>query len=280
METIRCKICGTELEPEAGAAVCVCGVCGARQILPGAEGDALREREQRAAEAAARRAAFRTPGQIVTFGSYPQRADCEACRASEERDPIEWVVLEARGSESLLLSRHALDCRPYHSGTDSVTWETCALRGWLNGEFLQTAFDSRERGAILTTTVDNSDAQCCGRWTTTGGNDTRDKVFLLSYAEAHRFFGLEDWHDAGSTDNVRPRAAATPYAVSRGAFVSGDWQTADGEPSCWWWLRLPGKFQDDGSVVREDGAMLYFNVSRHNGCVRPAILLDTASDIL
>ena len=33
-----------------------------------------------------------------------------------------------------------LDCQPYNEEYDSVTWETCTLRAWLNGPFLNAAF--------------------------------------------------------------------------------------------------------------------------------------------
>ena len=64
-------------------------------------------------------------------------------------------------------------------------WEKCTLRSWLNGEFLQSAFSAKEQAAILMTAVDNSASQGYGKWNTDGGNNTRDQIFLLSYAEAN-----------------------------------------------------------------------------------------------
>lgn len=72
-----------------------------------------------------------------------------------------------------------------------MTWETCTLRSWLNSTFLNAAFSSEEQKAILTTTMDNSESQGNGQWSVTGGNNTEDRVFLLSYAEAKEFFNSD-----------------------------------------------------------------------------------------
>lgn len=47
------------------------------------------------------------------------------------------------------------------------------------------------------TTVDNSKAQGYSGYSTDGGNNTEDKVFLLSYAEANKYFGalVTDGHN-------------------------------------------------------------------------------------
>ena len=68
-------------------------------------------------------------GEYISFGHYPQTA------SGTDDMPIEWIVLEADGDSALLLSRYALDCQPFNTKQDFVTWETCTLRKWLNSDF-------------------------------------------------------------------------------------------------------------------------------------------------
>ena len=107
-------------------------------------------------------ASFDRVGSIVTFGRYEQDGD-------EENGPegIRWIVLDTQEGKSLLLSLYGLDAAPYHPKSKNITWKDCALRKWLNGEFLQTAFTKEEQQAILTTKVDNSASQGYSRWNTT-----------------------------------------------------------------------------------------------------------------
>lgn len=158
-----------------------------------------------AAAAAARDAKFAV-GNYVTFGRYPQT------KAGKDKTPIEWLVLARDGNKALLISRYGLDAQPYNKDNTSVTWETCTLRTWLNGMFYNKAFSSAEQAAILTTNVDNSKSQCYSGWNTSGGNNTQDKVFLLSYAEASKYFGV-----TYNSSNTKSRVAPTAYAIAQGA---------------------------------------------------------------
>ena len=126
-------------------------------------------------------------GDIITFGRYEQ--DNITIFGPE---PIEWIVLDVQDGKALLLSRYGLYPQKYNTEWIAVTWENCTLRAWLNDDFLNEAFSSEEQSSILVTEVDNSDAQCFD-WTTvegdktTGGNNTEDKIFLLSCAEANQY---------------------------------------------------------------------------------------------
>ena len=212
-----------------------------------------------------------TEKETVRFGSYEQDGD-----KSNGPEPIEWFVLEEDGGSALLISRYILDAPVYHGSRTDVTWETSDLRAWLNGPFLNTAFTPEEQEGILLSDVDNSRSQCCERWETTGGNDTRDAVFVLSYAEAcgagHAYF----------VDDVDRMSAPTDYALRRGAstqdnFHSGDHQ-ADGRPAGSWWLRSPATYQSDALIISNDGhwSGMYVNCD-HLG-VRPVIRIDPGSD--
>ena len=145
----------------------------------------------------------------------------------------------------------------------SVTWETCSLRTWLNGTFLNEAFSKDEQEAILVTDVDNSDSQGIGKWLydvfTKGGNDTRDKVFLLSCKEAERYF-----------DSDKSRVCVpTTYARAQGASAAGNGS---------WWLRSPGSRQSSASFVGRTGELSFTRVE-YKEEIRPALWINLESDI-
>lgn len=48
-------------------------------------------------------------GESVTFGRYPQT------ESGDDDTPIEWTVVSLDGDTALLISRHVLDCQPYHA---------------------------------------------------------------------------------------------------------------------------------------------------------------------
>ncbi len=197
-------------------------------------------------------------GAIITFGTYPQTS------AGKDSTPIKWVVLEydAYNNRALLLSLYALDCKPYNTNWTGITWETCSLRKWLNGTFLATAFSAKERTGIAVTTVDNSARQGYRGWNTSGGKNTEDYVFLLSYAEAWRYFG---------SDSER-QCEPTKYAAARGVFLYNN-------DHCWWWLRSPGPFPSTACDVFSDGVRDYIDVYYAYGAVRPALWVDLGADI-
>ena len=101
--------------------------------------------------------------------------------------------------------------KPYNEEWTDVTWETCTLRTWLNEDFYTTAFSKKERGYIAETLVKNEDNPEYG---TVGGNDTRDKVFLLSIGEATTYFDP----DPDAYGPAR-RAKVTEYAKAQGGWA-------------------------------------------------------------
>ncbi len=165
-------------------------------------------------------------GDYVRFGSFPQNK-------KRVKEPIEWLVLEVKGNEALLVSRYALQCIPYHHKKECMTWEDCDLRKWLNHDFLNKAFTAEEQRRIRLTEVVNDDNSV---FYTSGGNDTLDRVFCLSFAEAERYFKDD------SERRCQPAALAIPQC---GGFIH--------EGCCWWWLRSPGITPCDVAVVDTHG---------------------------
>ena len=207
---------------------------------------------------------YGTVGKTVTFGHYEQ--DDNSSNGAEE---IEWIVLDVQGDKALLLSRYGLDVKPFNNRTSAVTWETSSIRYWLNHDFLNSAFSQIEQDAIILTKVDNSLKQgyedCVS-----GGNDTQDKVFLLSCAETTLYFQNKE----------ERRLALTAYAIARGAHTSDyGYQTLDGKATGWWWLRSPGLAEHFAARVNCDGTINYrYNVNSTLVAVRPALWLDLESD--
>lgn len=212
-------------------------------------------------------------GNFVTFGTYPQTAD------GNDQTPIEWLVIARNGNKVLLISRYGLDYKPYNTSYAEVTWETCTLRTWLNTTFLKKAFSTAEQTAILTTTVDNSETQCYKGWRTKGGNNTQDKVFLLSYTEANKYFDVESYENGGAGENMKSRITTTAYAaVKVEQFISFNEDiTSDGEPSEVWWLRSPGNYQSTAAYVHTDGSLYPNFVDVAYNSIRPALWINLKS---
>ena len=132
-----------------------------------------------------------------------------------------------------------------------------------------------ERSAILTMNVDNSSGQGYSEWSTDGGNNTRDQVFLLSYAEANRYLGVT--YDNGN--NTKSRVAPTAYALAQGASASKSYKTEDDETAGWWWLRSPGYYGSYEAVVYRDGSLRGSIVDIGANVVRPVLWVNLESDI-
>ena len=193
-------------------------------------------------------------GDIVTFGRYEQDNDL-----TNGAEPIEWIVLDVQNGKSLLISRYALDCQPFNTTQTSVTWDRSTIRTWLNGEFLNDAFNSGSLACIKSTHVSATDGKN-PTYNTNPGSSTEDKVFLLSINEARNYF----------SSNQARQCAPTAYAESQGCHANTDTGT------CWWWLRSPGNSGNDAANVNNIGDTYYVgnDVSVSYG-VRPVIWVDT-----
>ena len=187
-------------------------------------------------------------GDTIPMGTYPQMG------ADDYDAPVDWMVLDVRGNEALVVSKLGIDCQPYHSRLEDVTWEDSSIRGWLNGVFYKAAFTSDEQEKIIKQTVPAEDNPI---YDTYGGSDTEDKIFLLSLSEVEHYLG----------SNGKRMCIATPYAVGNNAFVS----SSDG--GCWWLLRTPGETGNMVVSTNTDGSLDYDGgkVNSSRGVVRPAM---------
>ena len=183
------------------------------------------------------------PGDLLTLGRYDYDGD-----PTNGAEPVEWRVLAVEGGRALLISRHVLEEIDFHSVRDTVSWETCSLRSWLNGTFMQAAFDKRERQAIELTPCSNAASEGVpGK--STGGSATQDHVFLLSYQEAVQYF-----------KNNQDRIAYTRLPDGSDGAIKP------------WWLRSISETRKGTAVVERDGRCTATRAVVYEGiCVRPAM---------
>ena len=184
-------------------------------------------------------------GRSFTLGRYEQDNN-----RKNGPEPIRWVVLAREGDRVLVISRYVLDCKLYDEERKSVTWETCTLRAWLNGEFLNAAFDPDEQALIRMTRVT---ADPNPEYDVDPGADVEDKLFLLSVPEAVLYFlpdvtGIPKWK---VYEQSYPELLCQPtaYSAARGCAP----QSENGAAR--WWLRTPGLSASSASWVSRTGGI-------------------------
>ena len=199
-------------------------------------------------------------GATLKFGAYEQDND-----TANGKEQIEWLVLDVVDGKALVISKYVLDCIPFNSEYRDVTWETCTLRSWLNNQFINTAFTNTEKTMIPTVTVtaDQHPKYKNPQFDRDPGNDTQDKVFLLSIIESTRYF---------NSDTAR-QCAPTAYAIAQGCVIHNSGY-------CSWWLRTHGYAHNDAALISNGGYVLEngFDVHLFDG-VRPALWLDLTVNV-
>ena len=113
--------------------------------------------------------------------------------------------------------------------------------------------------------MDNSPEQNSEEYETDGGNNTNDRVFLLSYYEAYKLY---------FADNDARVCAPTTRAVAQ--TITMDRSKNAGN----WWLRSPGFFSSDALYVDAYGNSSSQGADFPYLCARPALWLDLDSEIL
>ncbi|MCR4784321.1 MAG: DUF6273 domain-containing protein [bacterium] len=177
-------------------------------------------------------------GDRFSLGRYPQGPNGEV-------EPITWRVLERDSDSLLVISEKCLDTKPYNDKPGNMTWAGCALRRWLNEEFVKEAFSKREQSLIKTSHLKNN-----------AGQPTEDHVFLLSVDEVGSLF------DSDSDLEIK----STAYAIKNGAHIL--------KGNAWWWLRSRGNRSDCAAYVGCYGIINSTTGSKVNsagGSVCPAL---------
>lgn len=209
-------------------------------------------------------------GRSFTLGLYEQDNNLK-----NGPEPIRWVILARDGDRVLVISRYVLDCKLYDEERRPVTWETCTLRAWLNGEFLTAAFDADELELIQTTHVT---ADPNPIYDVDPGADVDDKLFLLSLYEAESYFlpditGIAKWR---VYEQNYPELLCEPTAYSAAHGCAP--QSENG--SARWWLRTPGVSASSAAWVtrtggfRDQGSLVDCSNSLVVPGIRPAMWID------
>ena len=171
-------------------------------------------------------------GDHITFGRYEQDNDLK-----NGPEPIEWVVLDAKGDKLFLFSRYILDAQPFNTDLNNNIWGTSYLRDWLNQDFSKDAFSDAEKRAICLTEVDNSRKH--NQFTSPNGSDnTEDSLFLLSKSEFHHIFHAWPSEDASACEATK---YAKPKIEIRTDTGNMDAEYTENERFSPWWFRTPAR---------------------------------------
>lgn len=175
-----------------------------------------------------------------------------------EYAPIAWRVLGIDGDLALCASERCLDVCDYCNkainrkrffcGCDEVShinnYKNSNVRAFLNGAFFETAFSAKEKARIELTEIDNGDHTTKKQPNVYVCENTQDRVFLLSYAQASTLFA----------DNAARCKKATEYAKAQGcyAYATKDRKYNNSD----WWLRSPdAKYENCVRCVGDGGGI-------------------------
>ncbi|MDR2197091.1 MAG: DUF6273 domain-containing protein, partial [Coriobacteriales bacterium] len=192
---------------------------------------------------------------------------------------------------ALLISENVLTVRQYDDlGVTSsgqidwnaaeTTWATSDVRAWLNGEFLNATFNTELQEAIAPSPIVNPDNLESGA---AGGENTEDRIFLLSIDEAERYFA----DDGDRIASLTMAEADIEYGLSIYRDYFG-WaqENLDTHESTLrdglnksqahsWLLRSPGYHGSRVAIIGSDGHLEVNGdfVNDYDG-IRPALWLD------
>ena len=80
-------------------------------------------------------------GSLIEFGSY-------MLHDSNQHQILHWRVLDIRNHKATLISELCIAAKPFHPNNIPSLWNECALKQWLNDDFLYTAFSSEDRAVM------------------------------------------------------------------------------------------------------------------------------------
>ncbi len=162
-------------------------------------------------------------------------------------EPIRWRILSENEGKALILCDSIIANTAYQSdyflsGTNWYTtangapentyannYQYSAVRAWLNVQFYECAFNDLQKALIQATLVDNSAESTDSASNLYACEDTLDKIFLLSYAEAtNSAYGMDTDESRCMTISDYGRATGVYMATNSVDYGNG-----------YWWLRSP-----------------------------------------
>ena len=183
-----------------------------------------------------------------------------------------WRVLDVWSDRVLIITEYIVSRQRFHYESAYVTWETSAIRQYLNNEFFYSRFSQQEQSRIAVVKLLNHDNPWYGTY---GGNDTYDRIFLLSMSEAVFYFS-DSWHYDRTVDAWAIREEYEDIRRARRS-NSGEWS--------YWRLRTPGVSPRHSSGIGSNGFVDIWGIDVGLGglesheSIRPALwlYLDTSS---
>ena len=178
----------------------------------------------------------------------------------------------------MLLCKDVIDCKCFDDSKIETTYNNSSIRKWLNEDFYKETFSDFERMNIIE--INNTNVDLQGN----KGEDTIDKVFLLSLDEVEKYFGELDNIDENNSyeyivHNNRAQAFPTRYAKEKDnlgdkLFYSKA-KDKDYGGACEWWLRIMNSDNKSTAIVYcngyAEGLEKEHLINYKNRGVRPAI---------
>lgn len=196
----------------------------------------------------------------VTFGAYEQDSDLD-----NGKEAIEWIVLDKKGDEYLLLSKYVLDYYQFQNNSmeeGPASWNDSDLRMWANTEFLNNAFSETEQRNIMQSKIDNTNNDYYNL------NSTEDRVFILSQDEIINYFGSKNENfdekkaDSKIVPNGKNNSFATLFAKARGVIVGGRLLEGSNVYPCGYYTRTMRNTQHNQVIyIKTNGADDYVSAN-------------------
>lgn len=163
------------------------------------------------------------PGDIVAFGMYGYHEDIPDFMSTSNL-VVEWIVLRNDGDKVLVVTRdNKYGAAGFFDEYDkAVTWETSSVREFLNKNIID-SFSDNVKDNIVESIVPNTGNSAMN---VPGGNETNDKLFLLSIEEVEQYLPVKYRKTQNDTKN--------PYGFG-------------------YWLRSPGLFDSGAAFVYNNG---------------------------
>jgi len=211
-----------------------------------------------------------TAGTTAEAESAPTETIMEKMVDMVQFGGYDWRVLKVTDGKALLLSENVLEIRIYHDlpmNDLCITWRDCGMRQYLNGAFYDSVFTAEEKARIIETVVVNNNNEWFG---TPGGENTVDKIFLLSNVEVARYFG-----DSGQLGNRPAWGTGWKYEIDdeyNSARIARD----SAGTAASWWLRSPGSASHLATHVGPGGHVFVDGsyVGADKGGMRPALWIN------
>ena len=153
-------------------------------------------------------------------------------------DKVRWDIVDRYGSK-MLLTTYAVDYKKkYNDKMKSVKWEDCTLRKWLNDDYINMIFNSKERGNFPKLEIS-------------------DLVFIFNEKEVKEYFPQELYRQCGLYGSPYHSTARNNRGVS-------------------WWLRSD-KIGEEATIVNSNGYIDNTKITDDEVYIRPVICIDMAN---